>query len=232
VDETSPPAQAPELSERTRGPGLKRGIAGTGASHARFRSEEELIGAAASGEHAAFESLARLWWARIGKFCAASLGFDVRLAEEASQDALLGLYKALPKFRKEAAFSTFVYRICRNASIDLLRRRARDRARFVPLSQAGEDGGEEGAGRFGSALTFPGPEDEFLRKEAYRELLSAMAGLKPDERALVYLKEVEGLGLRELSAIFRIPEGTVKSRLSRIRARLASKLKEEGHARR
>ncbi len=202
--------------------------------HGRIMCEEELVKAASAGDRAAFEILARRWWARIGKFCAASVGFDERLADEAAQDALLGLYRALPRFRRKASLATFVYRICRNASIDIIRRNARHRARVVPLPDGADETGDAlnvHGGGIGSALCFPGPEDEFLRKEADMELGLALSRLKSDERALVYLREAEGLGIGELAAIFGLPEGTVKSRLSRIRAKLAEMLKEESHGR-
>ncbi len=210
------------------GAGLQPGLSGRGRCAGQAASDDELVSAAAAGDRSAFEILARRWWARIGKFCAAAVGFDERMAEDAAQDALLRLYQALPRFREDSSFGTFVYRICRNASIDLIRRTVRERKRTIPLPE--EKDLADTSGGFGAAMVLPGPEDEFLRKEADHALVRAMARLKVDERALVYLKDAEGLGTRELAGVFSLPEGTVKSRLSRIRAKLADMLKEEDHA--
>lgn len=73
------------------------------------------------------------------------------------------------------------------------------------------------------------PDRELLRRDLERALAEAMQALGPEERALVYLHEAEGVGLAELGATFGLREGTVKSRLFRARARLATLLREKGY---
>jgi len=165
-----------------------------------------------------FEALAREWWDSIGRYSAASAGGDPVLAGEIAQEALVRLHSALPRFRGDAALGTFVFRICRNAAADAFRLRARERRRLVSLPE-----GEE------SPSLFPGPEEELLRAEQLSALRRALGSLDEEERGLVYLKESEGLGLAQLSRIFGLPEGTLKSRLFRIRARLRAALEEEGY---
>jgi RNA polymerase sigma-70 factor (ECF subfamily) len=150
------------------------------------------------------------------------VGGDVELAEEAAQDALVRLYTSLPRFRGEAAFGTFLYRICRNAAIDALRRRVRERKRFVSLPDP-EEGGPE------IESHHRGPEEIALREGAKTALRAALAGLAEEERSLVYLKEAEALGLAEIGRILGLPEGTVKSRLFRARAKMRTIIEEAGY---
>ena len=127
------------------------------------------------------------------------------------------LHAALPRFRGEASLGTFVSRICAIAAADTFRRLARER-RLAPLPEEEELPSPE-----------PGPEEAALRGEAAAALRRALGRLDEGERALVYLKEAEGLGVAELAESFGLPEGTVKSRLFRARAKLRAALEEEGY---
>jgi len=73
------------------------------------------------------------------------------------------------------------------------------------------------------------PDSDLLRRELELHLAEAMRCLVPEDRALVYLHEAEGVGLAELGSAFGLPEGTVKSRLFRARARLASIMRDKGY---
>lgn len=184
-------------------------------------TDAELASRAASGEREAFSALTERWWGRMGAYAAAATAGDAELAAEAAQDALCRLYSSLPRFRGEAAFGTFVYRICRNAAIDALRRRSRERSRRAALPEAAGDCSLPGA--------YPGPEEELSASEESAALRRALARLGEEARSLIYLKEMEGFEVAELSRIFGIPAGTVKSRLSRARDALRKFLEEDGY---
>jgi RNA polymerase sigma-70 factor, ECF subfamily len=176
---------------------------------------------ASSGDRRAFEILAGRWWGRMGAYAAAAAAGDAQIAAEAAQDALCRLYGSLPRFRGDCAFGTFVYRICRNAAVDALRRRSRERSRRADLPD--ESGDRALVGRF------PGPEESLDANEETEALRRALAKLKEEARSLIYLKEMEGMEVSELSRIFGLPEGTVKSRLFRARAALKKILEEDGY---
>jgi len=182
--------------------------------------EAGLARRAARGETLAFEELARRFWDRIARFAAVASGGEAELAEEIAQETLVRLHGALPRFRGDSSLGTFVYRICRNAAADAIRRRRRERRHLarLPRDQEGELASPEA-----------GPEAQALRADAAAALGRALGSLEPAERALVYLRESEGLGVAELARVFGLPEGTVKSRLSRARARLRKRLEEDGY---
>jgi RNA polymerase sigma-70 factor (ECF subfamily) len=147
-------------------------------------------------------------------------GFDADLADEAAQDALIRLHKAIKGWRRRSSFGTFLYALCRTSVADATRRRARQNKARTPLDET-----------VISELSDPGaaPEREALRRDLEAHLAEAMRALSPEDRALVYLHEAEGVGLAELGSTFGLPEGTVKSRLFRARARLASIMRDKGY---
>jgi len=182
--------------------------------------DAELAARAARGEGPAFDALALRWQDRIGRYAAAAAGGDADLAAQIAQESLVRLYGALPRFRGEATLGTLVYRLSARAAADAFRRLGRDRRRLAPLAAEGAEDPPAAA---------PGPEEAAIRADEAAALRRALAALDPESRGLIYLKEAEGMGLAELGRVFGLGEGTLKSRLSRIRARLRASLEEEGY---
>jgi RNA polymerase sigma-70 factor (ECF subfamily) len=129
--------------------------------------------------------------------------------EDAEQEIILALYRALPRYRGTASFKTYLFRFCRNRAIDILRKKGRQRRLLQRIG-------------IHVPIETPDPEEIVVNRESKRELLNLLFRLKEEDRALILLKEVEGFTIAEVSQIIRVPEGTVKSRLHRIRARLVS----------
>lgn len=180
----------------------------------------ELAAEAARGDKGAFERLMWRWWDRIRGYCAAFVAFDPDLAEEAAQESLIRIYKALPRWRRESPLGAYLYGICRTASADVIRSRARQHAHSVRVEEF-------------ESLPLESPhatgEANVLREEASRMLATAMQELDPADRSMLYLHEVEGKGLSELGAMYDLPLGTVKSRLFRARDKLGALLREMGY---
>ncbi len=137
-------------------------------------------------------------------------------AEEVLQEAMLAAFRRAGSFRGQAAVGTWLYRIVLNACFDRLRR-----AKARPAYPGGL-GEEVVAGLPGSQA---GPEETLLRRELAAEVERALAGLGPDQRAALILVDLEGRSVEEAAAILGCAPGTVKSRCSRGRARLAPLLK-------
>jgi RNA polymerase sigma-70 factor, ECF subfamily len=158
--------------------------------------------AAASGDDAAFTSIVRDTQAHVWRFLRHLLG-DGELAADVTQETFVRVHRALPRFRGESRFSTWLLRIARNAALDEQRRRSR-RDRTARLAQP------------------PGPSSD---GSLATELRSALANLSPELREPFILVEVFGLRYREVAEVLDAPIGTVKSRVFRARAELVSWLR-------
>lgn len=180
----------------------------------------ELAVEASGGDKGAFERLMWRWWDRIRGYCAAFVAFDAELAEEAAQESLIRIYKALPKWRRESSLGAYLYGICRTASADVMRRAARHHAHNVQV---------ETFDSFPLESHHSTGERNVLNEEANRMLAVAMQKLEPEDRAMLYLHEVEDKGLAELGEMYGLPLGTVKSRLFRARDKLGTLLREMGY---
>jgi RNA polymerase sigma-70 factor (ECF subfamily) len=137
---------------------------------------------------------------------------------DAEQEVFAALYSSLAKFRGQSSLATFVYRLCRNTAIDAVRRGVRERRRLLAAARAA------GAGHGPAADRVVDPEVELARGETRRRVGEALARLPLVERMLVLMKDCEDMSLAEIASALGMPEGTVKSRLHRTRARLARML--------
>jgi RNA polymerase sigma-70 factor (ECF subfamily) len=175
--------------------------------------ERLLIKRSQKGDAAAFEELALAYQQRIYNIAFRTLG-QAEDAADTAQEVLLKMYRALPKFRGEAAFSTWVYRITVNTCRDMLRRSYKQKEGL--LIDFGE-GDEEGEGRRDVADYSYIPEKILIDKEAENYLQALITGLSPKYRMVITLREISGLGYQEIADTLDISIGTVKSRLSRAR---------------
>jgi RNA polymerase sigma-70 factor (ECF subfamily) len=130
-------------------------------------------------------------------------------AADAVQDALVSAYRAAATFRGESAVTTWLHRITVNACLDLARRRA-SRPTTVLTEQ--------------TVATVGGNNAPFEASDTATAVVAALRRLPVDQAAAVVIVDVEGFSIREAAEILGAPEGTVKSRCSRARARLAELL--------
>ena len=143
-------------------------------------------------------------------------------AEDLAQDALIRALKALPGFRGESSLSTWVYRITVNTWKNRVRsEKRRGLWKMVSLNLfTGEDHDEEPAFKADEPALDAGLETE----EKGQLVQKALLELDEDDRAIVVLREIEGQSYQEIAQALEIPEGTVKSRLSRARDALRARL--------
>lgn len=170
------------------------------------------------GDTSAFSALVERHQRRVFGLMVRMLG-SREDAEDASQDAFLSLYRHGKRFRGEARFSTFVYRVAANAALNHRRSLGRARARS-------QEFGRQQAG--GAALPSAprGPEDSAVGTEIQRAVHDALGELPFDLRIAVVLSDIEGQPYRDIAHALQIPEGTVKSRIHRGRAALRELLKD------
>ncbi len=141
-------------------------------------------------------------------------------AADALQDGLISAFRRAASYRGEAQVTTWLHRVVVNACLDRLR------ANKVRAADALPDDLEEYAGR-GTMLTAdeaPTPEDAVLTDERRQVVLAALDSLPADQRVALVLVDMEGYSVADVAAMLDCPEGTVKSRCSRGRTRLAGLL--------
>jgi len=171
--------------------------------------DADLLAAHVAGDPEAFAELVRRHKDRLWAVALRTTG-DPEDASDALQDALVSAYRNAASFRGEAAVTTWLHRVVVNACLDRMRRR---RARpTVPLPEEDGETGHRG---------LADPRDDLDRLELRMEIDRALADLPDDQRSAIVLVDVEGRPVAEAAEILGIPEGTVKSRCSRGRARLA-----------
>ena len=172
-------------------------------------ADAALLAAHVAGDPDAFGMLVARHRDRLWAVALRTTG-DPEDASDALQDALVSAYRNAGSYRGEAAVTTWMHRVVVNACLDRMRRR---RARpTVPLPEEDGESGHRG---------LADPRDDLDRLELRMEIDRALRALPDDQRSAIVLVDVEGLSVAETAGILGIPEGTVKSRCSRGRARLA-----------
>jgi RNA polymerase sigma-70 factor, ECF subfamily len=167
----------------------------------------------AAGDREAFATLVERHRDRMWRIALRTLG-DHDDAADAVQDAFLSAYRSAGSFRGDAAVTTWLHRIVVNACLDLVRRRASRPASALIDDAAGE-------------LVTPGTSP-YDASDTSAAVLSALRRLPIEQAAAVVIVDVEGFSVHEAAQILDAPEGTVKSRCARGRARLAELLSDLG----
>jgi RNA polymerase sigma-70 factor (ECF subfamily) len=170
-------------------------------------NEGPLVDRARAGDERAFADLVRGAQQQVYRLALGML-HDSGAAEDVAQETFLRAYRYLSTFRSDAAFSTWVYRIAVNLCIDVARKR-----RSYPLEPLNdEDSVADDAGA--------DPEATVGAREALAHVEEALQWLSPDHRAILLLRELEGLSYEQIARVLQIPKGTVMSRLFHARMNL------------
>lgn len=182
--------------------------AGTRAIRA-LHVDSHILEACQNGDMGAFRQLFEAYKSRVYSIALHFSG-DVESAHDITQQVFVTLHGALRRFRGDAQFDTWLYRIVVNACLHEHRRRRR----YVPLEVAPV------------VLTSDrsSVERDYIREEESAAVRHAIATLKPKLRLPLILKHLRGLSYEEIGAILGCSTGTVASRLNRARSSLASKV--------
>jgi RNA polymerase sigma-70 factor (ECF subfamily) len=191
--------------------------------------ERDLVASCRTGDAEAFARLVRLHEGMVFNLSARLLG-DPEEARDVAQEVFLQVYRMLGRFEGRSRLKTWIYRIavnqCHNRRRFWIRRR-RDRETAL-------DEGLLVTEATGSREASPAnPYGETLRRERARRVQAALLELSFEQRSVLVLREVEGLTCEEVAQALGVPEGTVKSRLSRAREAMRLRLRglvEEGVA--
>ncbi|GAB4361469.1 MAG: RNA polymerase sigma factor RpoE [Gammaproteobacteria bacterium] len=181
--------------------------------------DQELVKRVQRGEKAAFDVLVRKYQHKILKLVSRYVQ-DPHEAMDVTQEAFLKTYRALPKFRGDSAFYTWLYRIAINTAKNYLISQGRRPMESDIDSQVPEQNGA--MGRLKDVDT---PENLMLRDEIERTIYQAIEELPEDLRTAITLREMEGMSYEEIALTMSCPVGTVRSRIFRAREAIDKRLK-------
>lgn len=194
----------------------------TAADEGRLR-EASLIARIRAGEVDLFEELVSTHQRRLFRLLYALLR-NAGDADALTQDVFVKAWRALPDFKGEAAFETWLTRIAINAVRDAARRR-RPVVSFTDL--APEDGSGDGDLPRGLDPTDgSSPERDVLSREIRRRISDALVGLSPRQRAVFVMKHYEERSIAEIGEITGLDDGTIKSHLFRAARKLRQRLED------
>jgi RNA polymerase sigma-70 factor (ECF subfamily) len=180
-------------------------------------SDERLVTAAQDGDRRALDLLLARHYDRIHAVCTRIAG-GTRDADDAAQEALIRIVRALDRFDGRAAFTTWAYRIATNAALDELRRRQRR-----PQLHVVDEGDDWPRG--GSDVAADELASRQVEAVADRMAIEQALGELPEEfRAPVVMRDVADLDYAEIALALGVPIGTVKSRIARGRRMLVERL--------
>jgi RNA polymerase sigma-70 factor (ECF subfamily) len=168
-------------------------------------TDEELVARSIGGDADSFGELIRRWERPIFALAYRTIGREED-ARDVCQETFLRAFRALPGFRGQAKFSSWLYRIALNLSRDWIRRERR-----APAMQAPED--VDLMDLAAAAAPSESVEDLVIRKDQTRAIERAMALLPDEQRTAIVLKEYHDLTFQEIADLVGCPLSTVKTRL-------------------
>jgi RNA polymerase sigma-70 factor, ECF subfamily len=182
--------------------------------------DQQLVERAQRGDKHAFELLVAKYQRRLGRLISRFVR-DSAEVEDVTQEAFIKAYRALPGFRGESAFYTWLYRIGINTAKNYLLALGR-RAPTSTQFDAEESEEFEDAGLLHEVST---PENELMSKQVVDVVNSSLQQLPEDLRTALTLREIEGLSYEEIAEVMNCPIGTVRSRIFRAREAIATNLR-------
>ncbi len=175
------------------------------------------------GDVRAFEMLVVKYQRRIERLIGRMVR-DSDLVQDIAQETFIRAYRALPQFRGDSAFYTWLYRIAVNSAKKALSDMKRDPL-VLESSRALNEDGDENSRVENELSDGETPEGVLASKEIAAAVNSAIDALSEDLRQAITLREIEGLSYEEIAEVMNCPIGTVRSRIFRARDAIAQRLK-------
>jgi RNA polymerase sigma-70 factor (ECF subfamily) len=182
-----------------------------------------LVARVKQGDVRAFEMLVVKYQRRIERLIGRMVR-DSDLVQDIAQETFIRAYRALPNFRGESAFYTWLYRIAVNSAKKALSDMKRDPL-VLESSRAPNEDGDETSRVENELSDGETPEGVLASKEIAAAVNSAIDALSEDLRQAITLREIEGLSYEEIAEVMNCPIGTVRSRIFRARDAIAQRLK-------
>ena len=182
------------------------------------RTDEELVALATAGDSESFNQLVGRWERQIYALAYRVLGREEE-ARDICQETSLRAFRGIKAFKRQAKFSSWLYRIALNLCRDWMRRKRRT-VIMTPLDTDGEPSLPD--------LSVETAEARMVRRDLGRLMTEAMATLSEEQRTTVVLKEYHGLTFQEIADLQSSPLSTVKTRLYQGLSRLRRQLQRKG----
>ena len=180
--------------------------------------DQALVERVQNGDNRAFDLLVQKYQNRISKLIARFVRNSADV-QDVAQEAFIKAYRALPNFRGESAFYTWLYRIAINtAKNHLVAQGRKSPAYAVDVQEVEKYDASEWLKEYAT------PERELLADEIQATVNSALEVLPPDLREAITLREIEGLSYEDIAQVMDCPIGTVRSRIFRAREAIDEKL--------
>ncbi|MDZ4097093.1 MAG: RNA polymerase sigma factor RpoE [Methylophilaceae bacterium] len=182
--------------------------------------DQELVERAQRGDKQAFGMLVDKYQRKLGRLLSRLIR-DQTEVEDVVQESFIKAYRALPNFRGDSAFYTWLYRIgintAKNYLVSMGRRPHISNDIEIEDAENFEDANE--------LRTMDTPETELMTKEIAQTVNDTVASLPDELRTAITLREIEGLSYEEIATLMDCPIGTVRSRIFRARETIAQKLR-------
>lgn len=187
-------------------------------------SEQEadrlLVERARQGDKRAFELLVEKYHRRLLRLLSRMVR-NPEEVEDIAQETFIKAYRALPQFRGDAAFYTWLYRI----GVNTAKNHLVSRSKAMPTVSEQSYGDDDDVDERLVARDISTPESELLSKQVAMAVHQAIEALPEELRTAITLREIEGLSYEEIATLMDCPIGTVRSRIFRAREAIAAKLR-------
>ena len=182
--------------------------------------DAELVARVKAGDKKAFDLLVLKYQRKIMRLLSRMIR-DQAEVEDVAQEAFIKAYRALPQFRGDSAFYTWLYRIAINTARNWLA--SNSRRPSTPSSYENEDG--ETFDEMDNLTDNTTPESELASRQIAQTVNKAIEDLPEDLRTAIVLREIEGMSYEDIAQSMNCPIGTVRSRIFRAREAIATKLR-------
>ena len=182
--------------------------------------DQELVERAQRGDKQAFGLLVEKYQRKLARLLSRFVR-DPAEVEDVTQEAFIKAYRALPKFRGDSAFYTWLYRIGINTAKNYLMAAGRRAPTSTGVDSEEAESLEEGE----QLRDINTPESLLLSREIGDTVNTTMEGLPEELRTAIQLREIEGMSYEDIAQIMNCPIGTVRSRIFRAREAIAEQLK-------
>ena len=176
------------------------------------------------GDQKAFEMLVVKYQRRIERLIARMVR-DVDLVEDIAQETFIRAYRALPNFRGESAFYTWLYRIAVNTAKKAMIGLKRDPVLTESAMASASEGEEDGSRVENELSDGETPESVLASRQIAETVNAAIESLSEDLRQAITLREIEGLSYEDIADMMNCPIGTVRSRIFRAREAISARLR-------